>query len=203
MNQISLALKTLSKDVVLKPVIKKYGKNILELSHNNDIYRDLLDSIVSQQLSTKAARTIKERVLESYGGKWPEPNALRLAKVETLRSYGVSNSKAQYILNVANYWVDNKCDNNELAKLSDVELISRLTTIKGVGQWTVEMVLMFELGRMDIFPYDDLVVRNNICLLYDIDPKDKSSRIFIDKKQIEWKPFRSVVARLMWASNDN
>jgi DNA-3-methyladenine glycosylase II len=168
---------------------------------HNDIYLDLLDSIVSQQLSVKAAGTIFNRFIELFDGD-PSPHRILEMDVEAMRGCGLSYQKAGYIKNVAAYWIENRQVMSDWLSLTDDDIIERLTTIKGVGKWTVQMILMFRLNRLDVFPVDDLGIRQGMVLLYGIEETGKS----LLKRMVElaepWRPYRSVACRYIWRYKD-
>jgi DNA-3-methyladenine glycosylase II len=168
---------------------------------HNDIYLDLLDSIVSQQLSVKAAGTIFNRFIELFDAD-PTPHRILDMDIEAMRGCGLSYQKAGYIKNVATYWIENKEVMNDWLSMTDDDIIDRLTTIKGVGKWTVQMILMFRLNRLDVFPVDDLGIRQGMVLLYGIEETGKA----LLKKMVElaepWRPYRSVACRYIWRYKD-
>jgi DNA-3-methyladenine glycosylase II len=143
----------LSKDKKLSKLIAQQETFTLK-SHKNICLR-LCASIMSQQLSTKVAKVIYHRFLELYGENEPTPQQIVVTPLETLRGIGLSNAKAQYVLNVAQFAIDHNLDDKRLKKMSNEDIIELLTQIKGVGRWTVEMLLMFTLGREDVFAVDD------------------------------------------------
>ena len=175
-----------------------------ELKFHKNICLRLCASIMSQQLSTKVAKVIYHRFLELYGGEEPTPQQIVTTPFETLRAIGLSNAKTQYVLNVAQFAIDHKLDDKKLKKMSDEEIIALLTQIKGVGKWTVEMLLMFTLGREDIFSADDYgiqVAMKNIYKLDDANKKDfKEKMLKISKK---WAPFRTYACLHLWHWKDN
>ena len=123
---------------------------------------------------------------------------------DAIRAAGMSRSKTAYIKNVAQYWLDHKLINADWAQWADEEIISMLTTIKGVGQWTVEMVLMFVLQRPDLLPLDDLVVKRNIIELFGIDKSLRGKKMNAEILRVTepWRPYRSYASRFMWALKD-
>ena len=175
-----------------------------ELKFHKNICLRLCASIMSQQLSTKVAKVIYHRFLELYGGEEPTPQQIVTTPFDTLRAIGLSNAKTQYVLNVAEFAIDHKLDDKKLKKMSDEEIIALLTQIKGVGKWTVEMLLMFTLGREDIFSVDDYgiqVAMKNIYKLDDSNKKDfKEKMLKVSKK---WAPFRTYACLHLWHWKDN
>src|SRR5215472_6599375 len=147
----------LSKDKKLKKIIEQ--QQSMKLRRKKKIYIDLFGSIMSQQLSTKVAAVIHKRFLNLYGGE-PSPQQVLDTPFEKLRSIGLSNAKTTYLHNVARFAIDPGMDYKQLNKMTNEEIIEYLTQIKGVGKWTVEMLLMFTFGREDVFSADDLGIQN-------------------------------------------
>jgi len=163
----------------------------------------LIGSIMSQQLSVKVATVIYGRFLALYGGK--EPTALQIldTPTETLRGIGLSNAKVSYVHNVARFTVDEKLTDKKLEKMQDEEVIKYLTQIKGVGRWTVEMLLMFDLCREDVFAVDDLGLQQAMIKLYKLDNTDKKAfREKLLKISQKWSPYRTYACRYLWAWKD-
>ena len=139
----------LSKDKKLAKLIA--GKEPFTLKFHKNICLRLCASIMSQQLSTKVAKVMYHRFLILFGDAEPTPQQIVATPFSEIRAIGLSNAKAQYVLNVAQFAIDKKLDDKKLKKMSNEEIIELLTQIKGVGKWTVEMLLMFTLGREDVF----------------------------------------------------
>ena len=161
----------LSKDKKLKKIIDLQKPAVLVNQKN--IYLHLCFSIMSQQLNTKVAEIFHQRFLNLYKGKNPTAAQIAATPFETLRGIGLSNAKANYVLYVCNFFIEVKITDAQLYKLSNDELIKYLSKIKGVGQWTVEMILMFTVGREDIFAIDDLGIQQSMIKLYKINVEDK------------------------------
>jgi len=192
----------LSKDRKLKKLIEQQGQYKL-VKHKN-VSLHLCASIMSQQLSTKVADVIYRRFLDLYGGKEPTPLQIERTKHETLRAIGLSNAKAAYVHNVACFTLEKGMDIKQLDNMSNEEIISYLTPIKGVGRWTVEMLLMFVLGREDVFAVDDLGIQIAMRKLYKLDEDDKKE---MKKNMIQiaekWSPYRTYACRYLWGFKDN
>ena len=192
----------LSKDKKFKKILELQQPFILAKRKN--VYLHLCYSIMSQQLSTKVADVFHRRFLQLYAGKEPTAQQIAVTPFETLRGIGLSNAKANYVLNVCNFFIEEKITDAMLHKMSNGEVIKYLTQIKGVGQWTVEMVLMFTLGREDVFALDDLGIQQAICKLYKIDAADKKAMkekmIAVSKK---WSPYRTYACRYLWGWKDS
>ena len=191
----------LSKDKKLQKILP--AETAFILTKQKNIHLHLCNSIMSQQLSTKVADVFQKRFLDLYGGKHPTAEQIAATPFETLRAIGLSNAKANYVLNVSNFFIAEKITDTRLHKMSNEELIKYLTQIKGVGQWTVEMILMFTLGREDIFAVDDLGIQQAMCKLYKIDAADKKAMkekmLSISKK---WSPYRTYACRYLWGWKD-
>ena len=170
--------------------------------HDGDVYFGLVRSIAYQQLSGKAAGTIFGRFLDLFPDGYPHPERLLETDDQAIRAAGMSRSKTEYVKNVAQYWLDHRLLTADWAQWTDREIIERLTSIKGVGQWTVEMMLMFVLKRPDLLPLDDLVVKRNIIKLFGIDDeglRGKKLNAEIERCCEPWRPYRSYASRYMWA----
>lgn len=191
----------LTKDKKLATVIGLQEKYVLKKRKN--IHLHLCNSIMSQQLSTKVADVFQQRFLQLYGGKTPTAAAIAATPFETLRGIGLSNAKANYVLNVAQFFIEQKITDAQLHKMENEEVIALLTQIKGIGRWTVEMVLMFTLGREDVFAVDDLGIQQAICKLYKIDHSDKKAmKEKMLKVSAKWSPYRTYACRYLWGWKD-
>lgn len=192
----------LTKDKNLKKIIALQEPYVL-VSRKN-VYLHLCSSIMSQQLSTKVAAVIYNRFLNLYKNKKPGLQQIIDTSVESLRSIGLSNAKARYIQNVCRFFLAEKITDATLHKMSNEELIKYLSQIKGVGQWTVEMILMFTLGREDVFALDDLGIQQSIAKLYQLDATDKKT---LKEKMLQlsanWSPYRTYACRYLWGWKDN
>lgn len=193
--------KILSADKKLSKIM--LGKEPYMLSKEKHIHLALCSSIISQQLSTKVARVINQRFLGLFSKKTPKPTDIIAVPFEKLRSIGLSNAKANYVLNVCNFWIENKVTDAKIHKMEDEELIEFLSRIKGIGRWSAEMILMFSLGREDVFAADDLGIQQAMCKLYGIDSTDKKAmKTAMQKKAEKWKPYRTYACRYLWDWKD-
>jgi DNA-3-methyladenine glycosylase II len=191
----------LSKDSKLRKVLA--GHDAIEIKPRKNIPLRLCASIMSQQLSTKVAKVIFHRFLDLYNGKEPSPQEIAATPFEKLRAIGLSNSKTQYVLNVAQFAIDQKLDDKKLRKMSNDDIIALLTQIKGVGRWTVEMLLMFTLGREDVFAVDDYGIQSAMKKLYKLD--DTNKKEFKEKMQTiaeRWSPYRTYACLHLWQWKD-
>jgi DNA-3-methyladenine glycosylase II len=191
----------LSKDKKLKKLIEAQATVVL--TKRNKVYLHLCNSIMSQQLSTKVADVFQQRFLNLYKGKTPTLVQIVETPFETLRGIGLSNAKANYIHNVCLFFIAHKITDAKLHKMNDENLLSLLTQIKGVGKWTVEMIMMFTLGREDVFAIDDLVIQQSICKLYKIDATNKKEmKEKILKITAKWAPYKTYACRYLWGWKD-
>ena len=192
----------LSKDKKLKILIESQTPFILE--KRKKVYLRLCSSILSQQLSTTVAKVLYKRFLELYNGREPTARQVLNTPAETFRSIGFSNAKASYVHNVCRFFIDNKITDAQLYKMDNEEVIALLTQIKGVGKWTVEMILMFTLGREDVFALDDLGLKQGVIKLYNLKETDKKVLIKkIEKISSKWSPYRTYASRYLWNWKDN
>jgi DNA-3-methyladenine glycosylase II len=163
----------------------------------------LMASIMSQQLSTKVAKVIYKRFLEIYAGEEPKPQQVLDTPSETLRAIGLSNAKVSYLQNVAQFFTDNRVSDELLISMPDEKIIELLTQIKGVGKWTVEMLLMFTLGREDVFSVDDLGIQTAMIKVYNFRTGDKKA---LKEKMIRvskrWTPYRTYACLHLWKWKD-
>lgn len=165
-----------------------------------DVYFGLVRAIAYQQLSGKAAGTIFGRFLALFPNEYPDPDRLLGFSESELRSVGLSRAKANYMQNIAAHFQSEGFFSVDWNDLSDEEILTSLTAIKGVGKWTAEMVLMFILHRPDLLPLDDLVVRNRMIQLYELDHlKGRTQTKALEAVAEAWRPYRSWGSRLMWA----
>jgi DNA-3-methyladenine glycosylase II len=166
-----------------------------------DPYEALARAIVGQQLSTKAARSIWERLTEIFGGKLPPPADLLATDPETIQSAGLSRAKVSFLRDLAERIEDGRLNLSRLADLSDEDIIAALTEIKGVGPWTAEMFLMFHLGRPDVISTGDLGIRRAVQIEYGLEelpgPTD------LTRIAEPWRPHRTLGCLYLWRSLDN
>ena len=191
----------LSKDKKLKALIKQHG--VFTLKKQKNLYLYLCYSIMSQQLSTKVARVIRQRFIDLYGGE-PSPPQIVDMPFAKLRAIGLSNAKVNYIQNVARFEIEKGMDHQKLAKMSNEEVIAYLTQIKGVGRWTTEMLLMFALCREDVFAADDLGLQQAMIGLYELKHRKKKIMLArIVKIAEQWSPYRTYACMYLWRWKDN
>jgi DNA-3-methyladenine glycosylase II len=192
----------LEKDKKFKKLIANHAPQ--KVSKSKDVLYYLVASIMSQQLSAKVANTIKQRFLALYDGRFPTAEEVAATPFESLRAIGLSNAKARYVHNVAQFAVGNGMDLRKLNKMDNEAVIAWLTQIKGVGRWTAEMLLMFGLGREDIFAIDDWGVQNAMIHIYKLDPTDKKAfREDLLRISAKWSPYRTYACMHLWRWKDN
>ena len=191
------AKKALSnKDRKLSKIIELYPHDFL--FSKSDPFFTLARSIVGQQISVKAAQSVWDRL--EIKVKKINPKIIKTTHSSTLKSVGLSRQKVNYLKNLASAFIEKKIKGDMWSKMNDEEVIQDLIQIKGIGRWTAEMFLIFNLCRADIFPLDDIGMIKGICKLYKISyPTERSEIIKIGEK---WKPYRSVATWYLWRSLD-
>lgn len=167
----------------------------------DDAYGALVRAIAGQQLSVKAARTIYDRLCDLYGGRTPTPAELIAADPDTLRGVGLSRAKASYLRDLAEHVEDGELDLEHLPELDDAEVAEQLIAVKGLGQWTVDMFLIFHLGRADVLPVGDLGIRRAAQIAYGLKKLPDPAKLTRLSKP--WRPYRSLACLYLWASLDN
>ncbi len=192
----------LSKDKKFKTLLQ--GGATHKLVKRKNICTYLCASIMSQQLSVKVADVIYKRFIALYESQEPTPQQILATPHETLRGIGLSNNKVSYVKNVAQFDIDFGMEARKLAKMTNEEVIAYLIVIKGVGRWTIEMLLMFALGREDVFAVDDLGIQNAMIKLYGLDSSDKKKlREDMLRLSKKWSPYRTYACVHLWRWKDN
>ncbi len=204
----------LARDPVMARIIAETPAPKIFNDYAGDVYLSLLESIVSQQISVKAADAIFARFRALFPDNYPQAEALLLKQADELRSAGLSFQKIKYLQSVAEFSLGRTgatheraahewaaLDRAHLDAMSDEEIVQYLLPIKGVGRWTVEMLLMFVLDRPDVFPIDDLVIRQRMMVAY---PKQTNGltgkalyRVLQDIAE-PWRPYRTTASRYLW-----
>ena len=191
----------LKKDKSLSKILASQDPIVLRKKKN--VCLRLCASIMSQQLSTKVAEVIFKRFLSLFNTTDPKPEDILAIEYQQLRSIGLSHAKATYVHNVARFAIEKGMTHRKLNAMSNEEVIEYLTEIKGVGRWTVEMLLMFTLGREDVFAVDDLGIQQTMKRVYKMDDlslkemKDKMMKI-----SLKWVPFRTYACLHLWSYKD-
>ena len=192
----NIALRHLSHaDKRIEKLIDKFGPPNFNLMNN--YYESLIRSIVYQQLSGKAASIIYERFLDLFVFDiYPEPKDILAVSIETLRSSGLSYQKVNYIRDLSEKWQDGTMNLTDIDSMTDEEISSELIKVKGIGQWTADMFLMFTLGRPDVFPFGDLGIQKGLMILTNMNrlPTQKE----MERKTKKWQPYRTVAAWYLW-----
>ena len=197
MNHHQKALRHLAKrDKVMAGLVKQIKLQPLAARKNH--FQSLVTSIISQQLSVKAAATIEQRFVDLFKGRFPSSSEILKKSDRVLRKSGLSGSKISYIKNIAREVEQGRLNFKKLSKKSDEEIIAELTQIKGIGRWTAEMFLIFSLRHLDIYSQGDLGLKNAVTKLYKINPKFHTRKLQTILEN--WKPYRSVASRLLWKS---
>jgi DNA-3-methyladenine glycosylase II len=166
-----------------------------------DPWEAVARAIVGQQLSTRAARSIWEKLQAIFGGKTPTPEELLRRRPQTLRKAGLSNAKVDFLRDLAARVKDGRLDLKRLAKLPDEDVVAELIEVKGVGSWTAEMFLIFHLGRPDVVSLGDLGIRRAVQIAYGM--KDLPGPEELEKLAEEWRPHRTLACLYLWRSLDN
>ena len=193
-----LATKQLSKDKYIGPLIKIHGPCKIRKRSKKFYFKSLVREIVGQQLSGKAASTIFGRLENELDGEITPEKILRKHD-KTLRACGLSYAKVSYIKDLSKHVKENKLNLSLLDKHTDEQVLKELVAVKGIGRWTAEMFLMFTLARPDVFPVDDLGIRNGMKKLLE---KDLTSQE-MERFALRWKPFRTPAAWYVWANLDS
>lgn len=185
-------------DPVLKPVIARAGP--VAIKPHRNYYWELIDSIISQQLSVKAAAAIERRFRELFGSDFPEPAAILAKSVDELRSVGLSRAKAAYISDLAQHILDGKLQFDKFDAMDNQTVTAELTAVKGIGEWTAHMFLIFCMGRPDVLPTGDLGIRTGIRRLYGLGELPTPAEIRAIADANRWHPYESIASWYVWHS---
>jgi DNA-3-methyladenine glycosylase II len=188
-------------DKILQPVIAETG--LCDLRPHREYYRELGESIIGQQLSVKAARTIRQRFCDLFGGPFPSPEMILAKPPEALRGAGLSGAKATYIRDLAQHVLDGSLSFDTIDELDNEDILAKLVAVKGIGEWTAHMFLMFCMGRLDVLPTGDLGIRNGVRKLYGLDALPTPLEVAEIAKTNHWHPYESVASWYVWHSLDN
>ncbi|GAA4436361.1 DNA-3-methyladenine glycosylase [Pontibacter saemangeumensis] len=191
----------LANDPIMADIIRR-GRPLTS-SRSEDLYYKLLSAIVSQQLSTKVAAVIFRRFTALFPEDYPHPQLVLEAPDELLRGAGLSFQKIGYVRNVASFAAAGHMAHAAIDAMESEDLIKHLTQIKGVGRWTVEMLLMFALERPDVFPVDDLGIQNAMKRHYGLAESGKALLLRMQGIAESWRPYRTIASKYLWQSLDN
>jgi len=196
---IKSALEILNKDSKMQKLIKNYG--LPDFEPKNNYFQSLMRSIVFQQLSGKVANIIYQRLINLLPNNKIIPREVLILTNENMRQIGLSLQKINYIKNLADYFDNNLFNNNKVKKMSNKAISMELIQIKGIGQWTVDMFLMFTLNRPDVIPYSDLGIQKGMKTLFNLDklPTKNEMKTF----STQWKPYRTVACWYIWKIVDD
>lgn len=188
-------------DPIIAELIARYPAPTFH-KHGN-YYQELVDSIISQQLSVKAARAIETRFKDLYGGDFPSPEQILDTDIETLRGVGISRPKARYIQDLAMKILDGTVKFDHFDEQTNEEITAELIAVKGIGEWTAHMFLMFCMGRLDVLPIGDLGIRNGVTALYGFTVTATQQDVADIANTHQWKPYESVASWYVWQSLEN
>ncbi len=193
-----------ANDHVLALVIKRAGLCTIRPVKAEDYYWELVDAIISQQLSVKAARSIENRFKALFpDANLPTPDQILVTPDEDLRSVGLSGAKVKYVKSLAEHIRDGKLELELLNKLSNLEVGRELTAVKGIGEWTAHMFLMFAMARLDVLAVGDLGIKQGIQKLYNLPALPSPEEITKLAKENKWHPYESVACWYIWHAKDN
>lgn len=188
-------------DPVLARLIAQYGD--CQLAPHTDYYGELVGAIIGQQLSEKAGATIYKRFLTLFDDKLPTPEQILATDTEAIRGIGCSYSKAAYMKDLAQHIVDGRLDLAHIATLPNDVVVKQLVAVKGIGEWSAHMFMMFGLGRLDTLPTGDLGIRKAMMLHYKLAELPKPAEMFEIALRNNWSPYHSVASWYLWQSLDN
>jgi DNA-3-methyladenine glycosylase II len=203
---VARTLKAVAKlaaaDPVMAELVERVGPLAVDQRRRgrptDDLYGALLRTIVGQQLSVAAARTIYGRVLDIYDGEVPTPKQVLATEVADLRGAGLSGRKAEYIRDLAAHVESGELEIDRLREMPDEEVIAEIVAVRGLGRWSADMFLMFTLGRPDVLPVDDLGIRRAIKLAYGLDELPAAAEM--ERIAEPWRPHRTLACMYLWES---
>lgn len=187
-------------DQRLAPIITAIGP--CPLKPHRNYYQELVESIIGQQLSVKAAATIRDRFVQLFG-HFPSPEEILACDFEELKSVGLSRPKTNYIRDLAGHVIDGTVRFDHLDDLSNQQIIDELTTVKGIGEWTVHMFMIFCMGRTDVLAHGDLGIRMGLRQLYGLDELPARDEVEDIARRGGWAPYQSIACWYVWQSLDN
>ena len=188
-------------DPYFEPLVRRAG--LCDIRPHREYYQALAGEIIGQQLSVKAAASIRKRFESLFGGSFPSPMAILEKTVDELRETGLSRAKATYIRDLAQHIVDGKVRFDHLDNLENDAIISELTDVKGIGEWTAHMFLMFCMGRADVLAPGDLGIRNAVKKLYGLKDVPTPTQVVNRAKRHHWHPYETIACWYLWELLDN
>jgi DNA-3-methyladenine glycosylase II len=192
----------LQKDKKMEKVLSKQQPIVLKEEKDHVDY--LCSSIIGQQLSTKVAAVIRDRFFSLIDAEKKLAEQIIGLEIDAMRSIGLSQSKAVYIKNLASFSIEHENQISSLSNMSDQEIVKFLTQIKGIGAWTVEMLLMFAMQREDVFPVDDLGIQQAMIKLYEIEAGSKKElKLKMSQIADSWSPYRTYASMHLWRWKDS
>ena len=201
MNKYSASLKVLKKDKRMSALIKKYGPPDLSRYHGKvDVFAALLRSIIYQQLSGYAAAAIHKRVLALFPGGKQEPKRLLKIPAKKLRTAGLSIQKIEYVRDLARKFLDGTIAPKKFPKMSSTEIIEHVVAVKGIGEWTAHMLLIFSLQRQDVLPVGDLAIRKGFQKVYGL--RSTPTKKQMEKLAAPWREHASIASWYLWRAVD-
>ena len=196
---IAAGIDLLKRDKIMQVLIKKYGRP--DFNPGQDYFQSLFRSIVFQQLSGEAAQTIYKRLVNLITETSNLcPNEVLKLDNDDMRKAGLSFQKINYVRNLADYFENNSFKKKDVERMTDEEISKELTQIKGIGQWTVDMFLMFTLNRADILPYKDLGIQKGIMKI--LNKKNLPSKKEMENCSKKWEPYRTIACWYLWRITD-
>lgn len=197
---IGQATAHLKQDKQLKSIIESVDLDYhWHPGETGDVYLKLMSSIIGQQVSVKAAAAIEQRFLNLFEDCYPHAGQVLAFDLETLRGASLSRQKAQYVQNVAQYFTDNQLFDTDWSTWEDEAIMKKLTAIKGIGEWTVQMNLMFCLNRGDILPVKDLAIQNTMKRLYELEETGRDLMKKMKEIGEAWRPYRTLACYYLWS----
>ena len=178
---------------IMQKLYRQYGTPNLDRG-SKDIFLSLIRSIISQQISTQAALSVHKKFQTLFSENIITPDAILSEDEVNLKSAGLSKQKIEYIRSTSQFFIETKYTNEDLSSMNDSDLKKQLISIKGVGPWTIDMILIFSLGRPDIFPVGDLAIRKGFNILYG---KEHTEKQMINESK-NWKPYRTIFSWYLW-----
>jgi DNA-3-methyladenine glycosylase II len=188
-------------DGKLAPVIRQHG--LCTIRPHENYYQELVDSIISQQLSVKAAAAIEQRFRDMFGGHFPAPKEILTKTPDELRAIGFSYAKARYVQDLAQKVLDDEVKFDRFDEMTNEEVTAELVPVKGIGEWTAHMFLMFCMGRSDVLPVGDLGIKNGMRALYGFAEIPTTEQMTGVAEKYSWHPYESIASWYVWQSLDN